>query len=87
MTLEVDHILREHDGGRVAAIGPAGEKRVRVDRVHQILAGGHHVSPGAEILLQAIGGIEVEEQQRLHAGDRLGGLHAQADRHIRGFSW
>src|SRR5712672_2156731 len=47
------------------------EKRMRVDHVDQVFTGGQHVSPGAEVGLQAFARLDAEKQQCLCAGDGL----------------
>src|SRR5579863_5990282 len=52
-----------------------GKERMFVDGIHQIVARGQHVRPSAQPFLHAVGGFEMEEQQGLHASDRLRRVH------------
>src|SRR5262245_45769870 len=41
------------------------DKRVGVDEIHEVVARNQHVTPGAEVLLNAIGSRELEVELRV----------------------
>src|SRR5258708_4803832 len=52
--------------------------------IDQVVAGGQHVGPCAEIGFQSVGWLQVEKQQRLHSSKRLRWLHGQRNLHVAG---
>src|SRR5689334_16298457 len=62
-------------------------ERVRVDHVDQVVAGRQHMTPGAEILFEAIAWVDGEPHSSGRTGERLIRADRKCDLQVLGGFW